>query len=749
MSTYQNKVKGQVQLADRKDKPDLSSFPIDLSSALILPHGVLDQAGVPCQKRSPSYNPTTIAHYALAHWNHYLITNDEGHRSAFLTQACWLIEHEARIGEDAGGWPVSFTRSQFHTQGPRLSAVTQGCGLSVLMRAFQLTQDEAFLDVAYRVARTFELDVLDGGVNVPVGTDGIFFEEVAVYPAAHTLSGFVFALFGLYDYVALAGDTRFEKLIQRGLTTMHSLLEEFDAGFWTYAELLQRRLASPTHLAHQVTLLEALARNTSCDRCSAVAARWRKYQRQPGSRLRYQIASRCHRLLGQVQTALFPRPQILPSTQVCIPISAFPMMGGVLTVLEGIAHVMKDRWHIEYLTQHIGPGAEKYTIRRFGSRRMVPWSFPFVWLYVLSGARKIFSLMRKRGGYHVIMPQDGVATAALAGLAGKLTGVRVVCIDHGDLSLFTDRIRRVYGAEYLRVVATKPWPLRLALKGLLVAYWPSRYLLGHIAARSVDHFLIPGVAGDSVEEGCKIIGIPASRITRYGSMIDINRHVLPDAVSRATQRQQLGVAVDAIIIAIACRLSSEKGINIALESISQALVTLPASQRTQVRVLIAGDGPLRKQVEEGICQFGLSHCCTLLGDLSADKIITLLGMSDIFLYTSTRGACFAMAVLEAMASGCAVIASTEPLSNAILLAEGRGIVVRPGEVAETSKALNHLLNDVELCHRMGLAARDHIAVHHSPALFRRNLLRATSWSGLDELLTALEKIETRGIESGS
>jgi len=322
----------------------------------------------------------------------------------------------------------------------------------------------------------------------------------------------------------------------------------------------------------------------------------------------------------------------------------------------------------------------------------------------------------------------------LAGLAGKLTGARVVCIDHGDLSLFTERIRRVYAAEYLSVVAKKPWPVRLAVKGLLAAYWPSRYLLGRIAARTVDHFLIPGVAGDSIEEGYKKIGIHDSRVTRYGSMIDINRHALPDAVSRAAQREQIGAADDAIVIAMVCRLSPEKGIDIALESISQALAALSADRRARVRLLIAGDGPIRKQVEASIRRFGLGQYCTLLGELSTGKVNTLLGISDIFLYTSTRGACFAMAILEAMASGCAVIASTEPLSNEVLLAEERGIAVPPRDVAETGKALERLLNDVELCHRMGVAARDYIAAHHSPTLFRRNLLRATCWCGLDELL---------------
>jgi len=101
-----------------------------------------------------------------------------------------------------------------------------------------------------------------------------------------------------------------------------------------------------------------------------------------------------------------------------------------------------------------------------------------------------------------------------------------------------------------------------------------------------------------------------------------------------------------------------------------------------------------------------------------------------------------MAVLEAMASGCAVIASTRPLSNAHLLADGRGIAVPAENVEQTSQALILLLNDLELCYQMGNLARDYVARHHSAAMFRRSLLRVTKWSSLDEMLTIGQKSES-------
>jgi glycosyltransferase involved in cell wall biosynthesis len=735
MSIQQSEAENNMQGAGVESAFALSSFPVDMSSFLVLPHCTFDAAGVPSQVNPAGYHPTTIAHYALAHWNQYLATDTGSHRTTFLAQASWLVEHEMRIGEDAGGWPISFPHPDVPTRGPWLSALTQGSAISVLLRAYQLTREEVFLAVAHRAVRAFEQDILDGGVSAPLGADGVFFEEVAVYPATHMLSGFIFALFGLYDYVACTADARIEQLIQRSLTTLHGLLDEFDVGFWTRPDLLHRRLATPSHLTLQITLLEALARHSVCERCSTLASRWKSYQRRFGSRLHYLIASRCARygraLWVRVQTALFPKSHNTRFLRVCVPVTGFPVTGGIRTVLTGVAQVTGDIWQMEYLTQHVGPNPEQLIIHRFGTALTSPWQFPLVWLYAITGCRKLISLLHHGAHYHVILPQDGVFTAAFAALAAKLVGVRVVCMDHGNLTLLKSHI---YRAERLKALTTRGWLYRLLGPLLFKWYWPSLYLLARLATRFVDHFLIPGVEGDGVEENCKRLGVPSSRITRFASMVDVDRYAVLDAASRANRREKNGIAADAIIIIMVCRLTPEKGIDIALEAISRALPALPSALRERVRVIIAGDGPLRKHIEEDIRGRGLSQTCVLWGKTSPADVVSLLSFSDIFLYTSTRGACFSMAVLEAVASGCAVIASTEPMANAHLLAEGRGIAVTPGDAEQTALALVRLVNDLGLCRCMGDLARAYLAVHHSAAMFRRTLMRVTYWSALNEFL---------------
>src|SRR5713226_4723464 len=119
---------------------DWFPYPIDQSLFLLLPNWTLDGIGVPLRiggEEPAGYDATIITLYALRCWNQHLITGEASHREAFLAQARWLIEHEQRIGRDAGGWPIIFPHTDACVQGSWLSALAQGSGLSVLIRAYQ------------------------------------------------------------------------------------------------------------------------------------------------------------------------------------------------------------------------------------------------------------------------------------------------------------------------------------------------------------------------------------------------------------------------------------------------------------------------------------------------------------------------------------------------------------------------------------------------------------------------------------
>lgn len=719
---------------------NLLPYPIDTSPLIAVPLDSMDETGVLCnswQGNLPAtYDPTNIALYALVHWNAYFIHGSAEHREIFMTQANWLLAHKSLLSNGVWGWPISFSSSEQGNSRPCLSALTQGITISVLLRAFQLSDRESFLQAARHAVLAFELDILDGGVSVSIGDEGVFFEELAIYPAAHVLNAHIIALFGLYDYVTFTHDNKIEALIQRGLDTLHTMFDEYDTGYWTRYDLLHKRLAPWSYHSFHTTLIEVLAGYSGCEHCLALATRWTKYRHHPGCRLHYWVT---HYARAWCDSKLKPRlrrlifhtngeiKQTLP-VRICVPITAFPLAGGMRSVLADVAEIMNNRWKMVYLTHHKGERSEGLEIETFGRKVASPWHFPFVWLYCLAGGSKLFAMLR-RSSYDLILPQDGVYSAAFAALIGKMAGVRAVCMDHGKIPLLDTSS---FHSEVLRRTKGYPWYQRNATRLLLTFYWISNRLFARIATRYADQFLVAGDEGEAIYR--KIFGVHPAHIIRYTYMVDVGRFIPPDRDSRMKLRAECGISEEAIIITLINRLSPEKGLHLAIEGIAQALSTLSTDMRIRVKVLIAGDGPLRSQIEEDIRRHGLDLVCRMWGEASPSDVITLLAISDIFLYSGTQGTNYSMAVLEAMAAGCAVIATTCPHSNMKLLAEGRGISIQAEDVEQICEALVRLVNDPELCCQMGHLARNYVATQHDARMLKRALMRATFWSELDQFL---------------
>lgn len=741
MVTQKHNIELNISLPGYEHTVGLGMYPVDLSLFQNVPQVYSVSSNHSCASSQERCDLVASIQFALACWNKYVASGEERPLSAFLEVALTLVEQAQCLEGDAKGWPLAYSHPLYFTHGHWLSSVAQGCGLSVLTRAYQLTCDQRFLETAHCIGRTFERDILDGGICTPIGADGIFFEEVAVYPASHTLQGCIFALLGLYDYAAIS-DNSYIPLIQCAETTLHKVFDEFDLGFWTRADLLQNSLATPTQLAQQIVLLKALATYTGCQQCIELASHWQYYQQGWFSRLRYTFAHRKTQLKQAlvrwarkfiISGSFKINQQTSPLLHICVCVSDYPSLGGLRTFLNRTSRIMADRWQMEYVTQRIRPGAEERVIYQFGSNWMTPWHFPQVWFYVLAGICKLLSLMKHSMNYGLLIPQDGVFSGAFAAIVGRLVGVRVVCFDHSTLTWYKSR---AYHTEAQRRLDGKEWPrlFRQLVQFLRAFYWPSLRILAKLTMTQASHLLIPGVAGDEIDEICRELHFPISRVTRFNVTVDETRYVELSNEERVSRRVSMNIPPDALVIAITVRLELEKGLDVSIESIAQTVHSLPSILRDRVRVMIAGDGMLRGLLEEEIRSKGLSQICKVMGHISSTEISSLLEVSDISLHTSTRGVCMPAAVLEGMAAGCAVIASTEPLANVRVLSEGRGIVVPAGDVEQTSKALESLIKDGDLRDRLGKAARSYITMHHSPEAFRRVLLRASYWSDLDQLL---------------
>ena len=126
------------------------------------------------------------------------------------------------------------------------------------------------------------------------------------------------------------------------------------------------------------------------------------------------------------------------------------------------------------------------------------------------------------------------------------------------------------------------------------------------------------------------------------------------------------------------------------------------------RLLIVGDGPLRKQLHLLAEQLALGDMVWMAGD--RDDVPALLQLMDVFVLPSL-GEGISNTILEAMASGLPVVA-TAVGGNLELVEEGfNGSLFPAGDVQGLSSALVALLqNDGERV-RQGLNARERVSSH--------------------------------------
>lgn len=218
--------------------------------------GLVDDQGIPVNILADGrrvYFAKTIAQKALGHWDKWLLTHNAADREAFLMLCRWLLAWQ----DARGGWPV-LSELGLSAQSP-YSAMTQGECISAFVRAWMLTEDRGFADGARKAFNILRTPVDEGGPAVFEGKC-LFLEEIPSVPRSSILNGWIFALFGLYDFSLTFDDETARNLLELSLDTLKEHLQDYDTGYWSRYDRLGN-LASPfyhdLHI-HQLTALSMI-----------------------------------------------------------------------------------------------------------------------------------------------------------------------------------------------------------------------------------------------------------------------------------------------------------------------------------------------------------------------------------------------------------------------------------------------------------------------------------------------------------
>ena len=177
-------------------------------------------------------------------------------------------------------------------------------------------------------------------------------------------------------------------------------------------------------------------------------------------------------------------------------------------------------------------------------------------------------------------------------------------------------------------------------------------------------------------------GVPSEQIQVINNGVDTSRFFAGEELEL---RRELGLTPEELLILAVGRLSEEKGIGFLLEALAQLVPRFSG-----IRLAVVGDGPEREALEERTGSLALGEHVSFLGMRS--DIPALLRAADVFALPSLKEA-LPIALLEAMASHCCVVASRVG-GVPFALEDGRdGLLVDPGDPAQLVASLSEVLED--------------------------------------------------------
>ncbi|MCX7011182.1 MAG: glycosyltransferase family 4 protein [Candidatus Sumerlaeota bacterium] len=160
-----------------------------------------------------------------------------------------------------------------------------------------------------------------------------------------------------------------------------------------------------------------------------------------------------------------------------------------------------------------------------------------------------------------------------------------------------------------------------------------------------------------------------------------------------------GPPSDKVTLLTAGRLTPQK----AVDRLLRCLATMPADLPPW-RLRVAGDGPLRGELEAEARRLGLAQRVEFLGWQPKEGMPALYREADAFVLVST-GEGSPNVVLEAKASGLAVLATRVRGSEELIEDGVDGLLANLSEDSAIRGALERLIGDAELRRRLGVAAR--------------------------------------------
>jgi glycosyltransferase involved in cell wall biosynthesis len=226
----------------------------------------------------------------------------------------------------------------------------------------------------------------------------------------------------------------------------------------------------------------------------------------------------------------------------------------------------------------------------------------------------------------------------------------------------------------------------------------------HLADRVVT-------SGEAVRAILVAAGVRPERVVSIPPGVDVER--FHAGVSGTGVRRELGLAGP--VAGLVADLRRSKGHEVFLRAVREVLAARP-----EARALVVGDGVGRDRVRRLVADLGLGHAVTMTG--FRRDVPEVMAALDVLVLPSIRSEATSQVLLQALAVGTPVVATTVGGSPEIVRDGATGWLVPPADVTALGRAIVEALADPAEARRRAAAGQREVRARFSlPAAMARTI----------------------------
>lgn len=249
-------------------KNDVRGYYNNLTEKLLTPGALIDETGLVynvTNEGNKIYFSIAIFHYGLGAYDLCIMTGEPKYKQLFMRTVDWALTHQ----EETGAWNAFSIVKIKHPY----SSMAQGEGASLLVRAFIETGDGKYLQAARKAVDFMCLPITEGGCT-QYSNEKMWCKEYTEKPVV--LNGWIFSIWGLYDYYKASKDEKYKQLLDKAIYTLASDIKLFDCKYWSKYDM-GYKLTSPFYHRLHIAQLRVMYELFGCDAFREYADKWDGY----------------------------------------------------------------------------------------------------------------------------------------------------------------------------------------------------------------------------------------------------------------------------------------------------------------------------------------------------------------------------------------------------------------------------------------------------------------------------------------